>query len=264
MSADTLSSPENGTATHSQKEVLVLAAYGLMQEHPDGFPLEHLTVAAFTRSALQFCLSGFPEHPDHNKVKINVHGKKGLEKGDHVLEKVKPGIYRLTARGRNRARRLLGDTANMEPEEGMEEANTTEGKDDGELEEDDHLTGEERRLLTLLTSGPLAEKMNKSLNEWTFKDACDLWDLKEGTVGDDVDRVIAAATSALQAAQDKAEAGEEGSLPFGKHTLLPGNIRAFSGMSRSLEEKFKKHLNVLRARAKNGRAQPGKKTVQHA
>lgn len=86
-----------GPATHSHAALLLAAAAKLSARLPV-FSTEDLAVAAHHLHPSAFALQGFPEHPDHVKVRVRVLGKAGLV-GQGYFERVKGGL-RLTAEGR--------------------------------------------------------------------------------------------------------------------------------------------------------------------
>lgn len=56
------------------------------------FTINELVVACWKNEPARFCLTGFPEYPDSNKVIVCVSGARGLvAKG--VLTRVAPGVY---------------------------------------------------------------------------------------------------------------------------------------------------------------------------
>lgn len=86
-----------GPATHSHAALLLAAAAKLSARLPV-FSTEDLAVAAHLLHPSAFALQGFPEHPDHVKIRVRVFGKAGLV-GQGYFERVKGGL-RLTAEGR--------------------------------------------------------------------------------------------------------------------------------------------------------------------
>jgi hypothetical protein len=74
-------------------EVLLSVAAKL----PQPFTVNDLAVAAFKQSPTLFALRGFPKYLDNNKVLSVLSGQGGmLKKG--LLEKVRPGVYKLPIR----------------------------------------------------------------------------------------------------------------------------------------------------------------------
>lgn len=85
-----------GPATHSHAALLLAAAAKLSARLPV-FSTEDLAVAAHHLHPSAFALQGFPEHPDHAKVRVRVCGVAGLV-GQGYFAREKGGL-RLTAEG---------------------------------------------------------------------------------------------------------------------------------------------------------------------
>jgi len=101
-----------GPATHSHAALLLAAAAKLSARLPV-FSTEDLAVAAHHLHPAVFALQGFPEHPDHVKVRVRVFGKAGLV-GQGYFERVKGGL-RLTPEGRTIAASLPAADATEAP-----------------------------------------------------------------------------------------------------------------------------------------------------
>ncbi len=101
-----------GPATHSHAALLLAAAAKLSARLPV-FSTEDLAVAAHHLHPAAFALQGFPEHPDHVKVRVRVLGKAGLV-GQGYFERVKGGL-RLTPEGRTIAASLPAADATEAP-----------------------------------------------------------------------------------------------------------------------------------------------------
>lgn len=94
----------NGSA-HTNPQKLLLAAADISREC-SVFSAEALCIRAWQRWPEVFGLSGFPSHPDFNRVLVNIVGARGLVARGH-LEKVGPKLYRLIGGGNGRAAATL-------------------------------------------------------------------------------------------------------------------------------------------------------------
>jgi len=90
-------------STHSHAAMLLAAAAKLSARLPV-FSTEDLAVAAHHLYPSAFALQGFPEHPDHVKIRVRVCGTAGLV-GQGYFAREKGGL-RLTAEGHGAAQAL--------------------------------------------------------------------------------------------------------------------------------------------------------------
>lgn len=67
------------------------------------FTREQLAVEAWKRYPADFCLTGFPEHPDVTKVRQAMYGRRGLI-AFGCLAPVSTNVYQITSRGRQACR----------------------------------------------------------------------------------------------------------------------------------------------------------------
>jgi hypothetical protein len=95
------------------RALLVAAADRLTRAGKAEFTEWELTVAAWQADPARFGLPGFEAaHPDHKRVSCElVAGRRRSLLGDGWLERVRPSVYRVTAIGRDVARRLAAGEA---------------------------------------------------------------------------------------------------------------------------------------------------------
>ena len=217
-------------------EKILLAAEQLEQQGHSPFSAELLTVAVWKRFQTTFGLKGFSDqHPDNNKVLSSLMGAKGLAKRGwlHKLPQEKdvpgPRLYTLTKEGRRIIRRIM-------------------------LQE-----GEEPEAASLQTLPPPLDRFVAGLLESTayqkfeenrkgdlnFPDACRFWNITENMRGDQLDERLSTVEKNL-AALDRIESDIE--LSSGR-VLAAGDVRVLTNIHRYMEDKFERHLNLMRNRA---------------
>ncbi len=211
-------------------EKILLAAFHLEELGQTPFSAEALIVRAWQQHPRTFGLKGYEEqYPDSNKVLSGVMGEKGLPKRGW-LEKVGQKLYSITREGRQVVRRL-----------------TVEDLPVAAPAPPPRLTREQDLLLQAqLASAAWQKQRQGKQSEWTFSEACRFWNVGDRT-GPAVDARLTELLTALTAVE----------RVLGKGAVTLGNSRTISGpevgqlcdVHHQLEQRFGRHLNLLRTRA---------------
>jgi hypothetical protein len=220
----------NAVADATVPEKILLAAFDLEEQGQSPFSAEALIVAAWQKFPKTFGLKGYAElYPDSNKVLSSIMGVRGLA-GRGWLAKMGQKLYVLSREGRQYVRRLLND-GSAPPEEDTVK-----------------MSRDQEKFLNTLWSTAAIEKYNEGRKaEITFPEACGFWGVNEAMRGD--------AVKARLDHQRAELAGLERLLTIGDSTLSNGRSVALADVNRLhdvngyLEERFARHLNLLRSRA---------------
>lgn len=222
----------NDLADCTLPEKILLAASLLEDQGQSPFSAEALIVSAWQKYPLTFGLKGFEQqYPDSNKVLSGIMGEKGLPRRGWMA-KVGQKLYTLTRDGRQVVRKLL---------QGEDTPPLTARRTLTELTRDHDLL-----LQSLLATAIYAKHRQGRDAEWTFSEACRFWGMGE--------RLGAAVDVRLDELQ-RLLVEIEGMLMGSVQTL--GNGREVTGKEASvlcdlhhqLEQRFARHLQLLRARA---------------
>jgi hypothetical protein len=222
----------NHLADCTLPEKILLAASHLEDLGQSPFSAEALIVAAWQKYPKTFGLKGFEDfYPDSNKVLAGIMGEKGLPRRGWMV-KVGQKLYTLTRDGRQIVRKLL---------QGEDTPPLTAKRATARLTRDQDL------LLQGLFASIAYSKLRQGREaEWTFSEACKFWSIGErmGASVDarldeiqrhltDVERALAAGPQTLGNGRD-VTAAEAGTL---------------CDLHQQLEQRFGRHLNLLRSRA---------------
>jgi len=211
-------------------EKILLAAHELEEKGQSPYSAETLIVASWMRFPQTFGLRGYADqYPDSNKVLSSIMGVKGLA-GRGWLAKMGQKLYSLSREGRQIVNRLLQleDTDAPAPTH--------------KLSRD-----QEKFLLGLLESAAVEKFLENRKQELNFAEACRFWNINDTMTGE----VLHSRLNALRA--DLADL--ERQLLLGDLVLSNGrsistdDINLLHKVHKSLEEKFSRHLNLLRNRA---------------
>jgi len=213
-------------------EKILLAAHGLEEAGQSPFSAEALIVAAWQKFPRAFGLKGYLEqYPDSNKVLAAIMGGKGIARRGW-LAKMGQKLYSLTREGRQVVRRLFTDG------EQPEAASTEAVKLSAELE---------KLINGLLASSAIEKTREGRQTELTFVDACRFWNVTESL-----------SSEVLNARLDHVGAGiaaVERQVGFGSATLnngrsvSPAELEQLGDLHEYLEERFSRHLTLLRNRS---------------
>jgi len=212
-------------------EKILLAAEQLEQQGQSPFTAEMLTVAVWKRFPGTFGLRGFGEqHPDNNKVLSSLMGEKGLARRGW-LQKTGQKMYVLTKEGRRIIRRIM-------LQEGEEPEVAALQKLPRDLE---------RFVVALLESSAYQKFEENRKADLNFPDACRFWNITENMRGDQLDEKLSQVQSHL-ATLDRSFADTDVELSNGR-VLTAGDVRVLTNIHRYMEDKFERHLNLMRNRA---------------
>ncbi|MFQ3649276.1 MAG: hypothetical protein SNJ75_03005 [Gemmataceae bacterium] len=227
----------NTAVENTLPEKLLLAASHLEEAGQTPFSAEALIVSAWQKYPRAFGLKGYEDkYPDSNRVLAQIMGEKGLPNRGWMV-KVGQKMYSLTRDGRQVVRKLLQG----------EEVPPLTSKRAAPV---DRLPKEIDILLqSLLCSSVLAKLRQGRQEEWTFAEACRFWGLGDRT-GNAVDSRLDEIQSQLVQA--------EKTLANGPQTLGNGvevsaaQAGQLADLHHQLEQRFHRHLNLLRSRASYG------------
>ncbi len=217
-------------------EKILLAALSLEVEGQSPFSAEALIVAAWRKYPRTFGLKGYADlYPDSNKVLSSIMGVKGLA-GRGWLAKVGQKLYALTCDGRQVVRRILHGDEAPEPVAAVP------------VVEVRRVAGEHEKFLTALWRSGAFEKYQEGRKlELTFGDACGFWGLGDATRGPAVNARLDQVRAALDELA-RLLAKKDATLSNGRSVSL-GDVAFLGNVNAHLEERFSRHLNLLRSRA---------------
>jgi len=211
-------------------EKILLAAEHLDKLGQSPFSAEALIVVSWQKFPKTFGLKGFSDqYPDSNKILSSIMGEKGLARRGWLV-KMGQKLYALTREGRSVVRRVT-------------------------LQEDEETPGsliklsreQERLVLTLLDSSAVQKFEENRKGDLTFADACRFWGITENMKGDVLDDKIDQARIHLSEL-DRQLADHDAELSVGR-PLTAGDIRVLTNIHRYMEDRFDRHLNLLRSRS---------------
>jgi len=213
-------------------EKILLAAHQLEDEGQSPFSAEALIVASWQKFPKTFGLKGYTEsYPDSNKVLSSIMGEKGLTRRGWLV-KMGQKLYTLSREGRQAVSRLL---------QGGEPTTTELTK----LSRD-----QEKFLQGLLNSSALEKYLEDRKRELTFADACGFWGISEGLSGDVIDARMNRVRA--QMADFGRLIGPGGTELSNGRAVGLDDISTLTVLHEYLEERFSRHLNLLRTRVGHG------------
>jgi hypothetical protein len=212
-------------------EKILLAALELEDEGQSPFSAEALIVKVWQKYPKTFGLKGFADqHPDSNKVLSSIMGVKGLA-GRGWLSKVGQKLYTLTREGRQLVRRLLHDDPTPLP-----------------VEEVAKISRDQEKLLNALWASSAYEKYQEGRKgELTFADACGFWGISESVRGAAVNARLEQLRAEMSS-MVRLLTTSDATLSNGRAIVL-ADLNRLSDIDQNLEERFSRHLNLLRSRA---------------
>jgi hypothetical protein len=216
--------------TLSQK--ILLAGAHLEDQGQSPFSAEALIVSAWQKYPRTFGLKGYEElYPDSNKVLAGIMGEKGLP-GRGWMVKVGQKRYALTRDGRQVVRKLL---------QGEDVPPLTARRALVQLSREQDLLAQQ------LTASAVWQKfVQERQNEWTFSEACRFW-----AIGDRLGSAVDARLDELQrqlAEIERTVAGTTVTLGNGRE-LSAVEVSRLCDLHQQLEQRFDRHLSLLRSRA---------------
>lgn len=212
-------------------EKILLAADQLEKEGQSPFSAEALIVASWQKFPRTFGLKGYADqYPDSNKVLTSIMGEKGLTRRGWLV-KMGQKLYAMTREGRLVVRRVT-----------LAEEEPTAVSASVKLSRD-----QERFILNLLDSSAVQKFEENRKAELTFADACRFWGITENMKGEALDAKLQQFDSQLSEL-DRGLADADAELANGRH-VAAGDVRVISNIHRYMEDRFDRHLNLLRSRA---------------
>jgi hypothetical protein len=176
-------------------------------------------------------LKGYADqYPDSNKILSSIMGEKGLARRGWLV-KMGQKMYALTRDGRQVVRKVM-----LQEEE--------PSSDNGSLLK---LPREQERFLLVLLDSTAVQKFEENRKaELTFADACRFWGITENMKGEALDGKIHQVHTTLSEL-DRQFAEHDAQLSNGR-VITAGDVRVLTNIHRYMEDRFDRHLNLLRAR----------------
>jgi hypothetical protein len=222
----------NNLAECTLPEKILLAGWHLEEDGQTPFTAEALIVVAWKRYPRTFGLKGYEEqYPDSNKVLAGIMGEKGLPRRGWMA-KVGQKLYSLTRDGRQVVRKL---------QQGEATPPLTARRPIVKLSREQDLL-----LQGLLASHAFLKLRQGRQAEWTFSEACRFW-----SIGDRTGAAVDSRLDELQAQLTEIErilAAEAQTLGNGWQ-INAQEAGQLCDMHRQLEQRFSRHLHLLRSRA---------------
>jgi hypothetical protein len=216
-------------------EKILLAADQLEKLGQSPFSAEALIVAAWQQSPRTFGLKGYADqYPDSNKVLSSIMGEKGLARRGWLI-KMGQKLYALTREGRQVVRRLLQQEDEPAAAAAEPSAAVRISKE------------QEKFLLALLDSTAVQKFEENRKAELTFADACRFWSITENMKGDALDARLEQFHKYLEEL-DRILAQDDAELSNGR-VVTAGDLRVVGNIHRYMEDRFGRHLNLLRTRS---------------
>jgi hypothetical protein len=212
-------------------EKILLAADHLDKQGQSPFSAEALIVASWQKFPKTFGLKGYAElYPDSNKILSSIMGEKGLARRGWLV-KMGQKLYALTREGRHVVRKVTLEEDEPQP--------------NGSLL---RLSREQEKFVQALLDSSAVQKFEENRKgELTFADACRFWGITENTKGDALDSRLTQAQGQL-AELDRVLADNDAELSSSR-VLTAGDVRVLTNIHRYMEDRFDRHLNLLRSRS---------------
>jgi hypothetical protein len=212
-------------------EKILVAADHLDKTGQSPFSAEALIVASWQKFPKTFGLKGYADlYPDSNKVLSSIMGEKGLARRGWLV-KMGQKLYALTRDGRQVVRRVTLEEEEPAP--------------NGTLM---RLSREQEKFVQNLLESSAVQKFEENRKgELTFADACRFWGVTETMKGDALDARLSQAHSVL-AELDRVLTDHDAELSSGR-VFTAGDVRVLTNIHRYMEDRFDRHLNLLRSRA---------------
>jgi hypothetical protein len=212
-------------------EKILLAADHLDKSGQSPFSAEALIVASWQKFPKTFGLKGYAElYPDSNKILSSIMGEKGLARRGWLV-KMGQKLYALTREGRHIIRKVT-----LEEEEEPVGGNSLL-----------RLSREQEKFVQAMLDSSAVQKFEENRKgDLTFADACRFWGITENSKGDALDSRLAQAQSQL-GELDRVLADNDAELSSGR-VFTAGDVRVLTNIHRYMEDRFDRHLNLLRSR----------------
>jgi len=213
-------------------EKILLAADQLDKTGQSPFSAEALTVAAWQKFPKTFGLKGYTElHPDNNKVLAAIMGEKGLARRGWLV-KMGQKLYALTREGRFVVRKV-----SLDEDEPLSNGSAS------------RLSREQEKFVTGLLDSSAVQKFEENRKaDLTFADACRFWGVTENMRGEALDSRLQQLEHQLSDL-DRLLVENDAEMSSGR-ALSAGDIRVLTNIHRYMEDRFDRHLNLLRSRVR--------------
>jgi len=213
-------------------EKILVAADQLEKAGQSPFSAEALIVASWQQFPRTFGLKGYADqYPDSNKVLSSIMGVKGLARRGWLV-KMGQKLYALTREGRSIVRKVLQQDDEPAP------ATTTTI----------HLSRDQEKFLLALFDTSAVQKFEENRKaELTFADACRFWSITENMKGEQLDAKLTYFEQTLTEL-DKLLANGDAEVAGGR-VFSAGDLRVLTNIHRYMEDRFGRHLNLLRSRS---------------
>jgi hypothetical protein len=213
-------------------EKILLAASELEEKGESPFSAEALIVAAWQKFPRAFGLKGFSDqYPDSNKILASIMGEKGLARRGWLV-KMGQKLYALTREGKQVVKRLMSD--------GNEPAEMS-GPEPAKLSRD-----QEKFLVGLLASSAVEKFQEGRKLEMAFADATRFWGITDNMGGDALDAKLNRLRASL--AEFERMLSSNGTTLSNGRSVSSEDIALLNDVHSYLEEKFSRHLTLLRSR----------------
>jgi hypothetical protein len=211
-------------------EKILLAAEILEKQGQSPFTAEMLIVGSWQKFPGTFGLKGFSEkYPDSNKILSSIMGEKGLARRGWLV-KMGQKLYALTREGRNVIRRVLDQEEEAPPAGSVQ-----------------RMSREHERFLKVLFDSSAVQKFEDNRkHELSFADACRFWTITENMKGEQLDEKLEELDTTL-AEMDRILAEIDSEMSGGR-VVTAGDIRVMTNIHRYMQDRFERHLNLLRSR----------------
>jgi hypothetical protein len=220
----------NPVAECTVPEKILLAANQLEQDGQSPFSAEALIVASWQKFPKTFGLKGYADqYPDSNKVLSSIMGVKGLANRGWLV-KMGQKLYSLTRDGRQIVKHLVDGGEPMPAKRGGP-----------------RVTRDQEKFLMRLFDSSAVEKYTEGRRpELTFTDACRFWEISDGMNAETVNSRLSKLRVNL-AEIEKNLSGGDTELSTGRY-LSAEDVTRMTEVHQYLQEKFIRHLNLLRTR----------------
>ena len=212
-------------------EKILIAANQLDLQGNTPFSAEALIVCAWQQFPKAFGLKGYADqYPDSNKILSSIMGEKGLARRGWLI-KMGQKLYAMTREGKHASAQTAA--GGRSPTDTVQTARLRPDL--------------EKQLVTLLDSTAVQKFEERRKNDLTFADACRFWAITENMRGDTLDEQFRKFDKDLQELE-RIIAVNEIELTNGR-MVSPGDVRVLSNIHRYMEDRFSRHLNLLRSRS---------------
>jgi hypothetical protein len=220
----------NVVAECTVPEKILLAAHQLEEEGQSPFSAEALIVASWQKFPKTFGLKGYTDlYPDSNKVLSSIMGVKGLANRGWLV-KMGQKLYSLTREGREVIRHI------------RDGGEPPAARGSAKLSRD-----QEKFLLRLFDTSALEKFQEGRKPELTFADACRFWELTESMAAETINARLSKLRLQL-ADLERLLSQNDVELSNGR-SVGADDVTLLVTLDKYLEERFSRHLNLLRTRA---------------